>query len=132
MGVLREVDHIGMGALTGDAASGPVVLLVKAASGDEEVGAAGIDLRGVLLCHSLPHLSHLGTLRTPCPPACDGDPSFWTYMYLKGWLTRVCSVSLCKTVFMPLVVESASVDWGGMQSCSHFKRMVPSCRHYQA
>ncbi|KAK9806472.1 hypothetical protein WJX73_000758 [Symbiochloris irregularis] len=60
VGVLREVDTMEAGALSGDAAAGPLVLLVKSASGDEEVGAAAIDLRGVLLCHSLPHLSHLG------------------------------------------------------------------------
>ena len=40
----------------------PVVLLVKQASGDEEIGAAGVNLRGVILCHGLPHLSHLGKL----------------------------------------------------------------------
>lgn len=60
MGVLREVDRIEAGALSADLASGPVVLLVRAATGDEEVGAAGIDLKGVLLCHTVPHLSHLG------------------------------------------------------------------------
>lgn len=37
-----------------------VVLLVRNATGDEEVGAAGQQLRGVILAHSLPHLSHLG------------------------------------------------------------------------
>jgi hypothetical protein len=37
-----------------------VILLVKRASGDEEVGASGSSLKGVILCHGLPHLSHLG------------------------------------------------------------------------
>ena len=36
------------------------MLLVKHASGDEEITATGIDVKGVLLCQSLPHLSHLG------------------------------------------------------------------------
>jgi len=37
-----------------------VVLLVHEASGDEEVSATGVPLKGVILAHSLPHLSHLG------------------------------------------------------------------------
>lgn len=57
-----EVDRIEAGALP-EGTDDPVVLLVKGASGDEEVGAAGANLRGVILCHSLPHLSHLGA---PC------------------------------------------------------------------
>ena len=57
MGKLVEVQRIEPGAHDH---AGPVVLLVKQASGDEEVGAAGGDLTGVILCHSLPHLSHLG------------------------------------------------------------------------
>ena len=30
------------------------------ATGDEEVSATGVPLKGVILAHSLPHLSHLG------------------------------------------------------------------------
>ncbi len=37
-----------------------VILLLQEADGDEEVGAAGGNVRGVLLAHGLPHLSHLG------------------------------------------------------------------------
>ena len=44
----------------GDAGGGGVVLLLRRASGDEEVGCAGPGLRGVILAHALPHLSHLG------------------------------------------------------------------------
>ena len=57
-GKLVEVDRIEPGAL--DESDEPVVLLVKQASGDEEIGAAGVNLKGVILCHGLPHLSHLG------------------------------------------------------------------------
>ena len=53
------VDRLEAGALP-EGSSDPVVLLVKTASGDEEVGAAGANLKGVILRHSLPHLSHLG------------------------------------------------------------------------
>ena len=54
------MDRIKPGALEGAAPDEDVVLLVKEASGDEEVGATGLRLRGVILAHSLPHLSHLG------------------------------------------------------------------------
>jgi phosphoglucan,water dikinase len=37
-----------------------VVVLLRSASGDEEVGAAGNNLKGVVLTQDLPHLSHLG------------------------------------------------------------------------
>ena len=58
-GRLVAVDRIEAGALP-EGSSDPVILLVKEASGDEEVGAAGANLKGVILSHSLPHLSHLG------------------------------------------------------------------------
>lgn len=43
-----------------------VVLLVRKATGDEEVSAAGGQLRGVILAQSLPHLSHLGAIAVSC------------------------------------------------------------------
>ena len=43
-----------------------VVLLVRRATGDEEVSAAGGQLRGVILAQSLPHLSHLGARAAAC------------------------------------------------------------------
>lgn len=53
-----EVDSIRVGAV--DEAEEDLILLVKSASGEEEVGAAGRHLKGVILQQSLPHLSHLG------------------------------------------------------------------------
>ncbi|KAK9806719.1 hypothetical protein WJX72_000486 [[Myrmecia] bisecta] len=58
-GKLVEVERLEAGALAANP-DGPVVLLVRSASGDEEVGALGVNLAGVILCHGLPHLSHLG------------------------------------------------------------------------
>jgi phosphoglucan,water dikinase len=58
-GRLLEVPALQPGVLA-EGCNDPVVLLVRGASGEEEVGAAGANLRGVILCHSLPHLSHLG------------------------------------------------------------------------
>jgi phosphoglucan,water dikinase len=58
-GLLVEVDRIVPGSLP-SSASGPVILLVRRADGDEEVKAAGSNVAGVVLQHELPHLSHLG------------------------------------------------------------------------
>ena len=60
VGILREVDRITPGA-SGPAGAEAVVLLVRAADGDEEVGAAagGAPVAGVFLLQELPHLSHL-------------------------------------------------------------------------
>lgn len=44
----------------------PVVVLLKQASGDEEVAASGRMLKGVVLAQELPHLSHLGERATVC------------------------------------------------------------------
>ena len=76
-GKLVEVDRIEAGAV--EEGNEPVVLLVKQASGDEEVGACGVNLRGVILCHGLPHLSHLGlpfrSLSLLRPPSCKVELS---------------------------------------------------------
>ena len=59
VGRLLEVERLEAGAIP-EGTDDPVVLLVHSASGDEEVGAAGANLKGVILRQSLPHLSHLG------------------------------------------------------------------------
>lgn len=59
-GTFLAVDSIYPGVVPGDYAGQDVVLLVARATGDEEVRAAGENIRGVVLCHELPHLSHLG------------------------------------------------------------------------
>lgn len=66
VGKLVEVDSIQPGAIEGENINDDVVLLVKNASGDEEVGATGLQLKGVILQHSLPHLSHLGECSMQC------------------------------------------------------------------
>lgn len=43
-----------------------VIVLLRSASGDEEVGAAGANLKGVVLTQDLPHLSHLGKWGYTC------------------------------------------------------------------
>ena len=75
--MLREVASVEDAQLAGGE---DTVLLVKGATGDEEVGAMGGALKGVILCHSLPHLSHLGVslpppLR-PSPPHRAHNPAY--------------------------------------------------------
>ncbi|GLC50621.1 2,3-dihydroxyphenylpropionate/2, 3-dihydroxicinnamic acid 1,2-dioxygenase [Pleodorina starrii] len=61
-GVLREAAQLDAEALRGPAPGGEegVVLVVRRADGDEELGPLGPRLRGVVLLQELPHLSHLG------------------------------------------------------------------------
>jgi phosphoglucan,water dikinase len=54
---LQELDPAALAAF-----NEPVVVLLRSASGDEEVAAAGQQLQGVVLTQDLPHLSHLGKL----------------------------------------------------------------------
>lgn len=56
-GTLFEVDRILPGSVP---SSGPIILLVKEADGDEEVKASGENVEGIVLLQELPHLSHLG------------------------------------------------------------------------
>ena len=59
-----EVSKIDVGVL--QALKQPTVLVVKSASGDEEIAGCGDLLQGVVLKQSLPHLSHLGKATSLC------------------------------------------------------------------
>lgn len=58
-GTLVQVQTIVPGSLP-SSVTGPVILVVNRADGDEEVTAAGSNIVGVVLLQELPHLSHLG------------------------------------------------------------------------
>ncbi|PSS35912.1 Phosphoglucan, water dikinase [Actinidia chinensis var. chinensis] len=58
-GTLVQVESIVPGTLPSNI-TGPVILVVSKADGDEEVTAAGCNITGVVLLQELPHLSHLG------------------------------------------------------------------------
>ncbi|KAJ0988966.1 hypothetical protein J5N97_007322 [Dioscorea zingiberensis] len=58
-GTLVQVENIVPGSLP-SALTGPVVLMVNKADGDEEIKAAGSNIVGLVLLQELPHLSHLG------------------------------------------------------------------------
>uniref|UniRef100_A0A5B6ZH23 CBM20 domain-containing protein n=1 Tax=Davidia involucrata TaxID=16924 RepID=A0A5B6ZH23_DAVIN len=59
LGTLVQVESIVPGTLP-SSITGPVILVVSKADGDEEVTAAGTNIAGVVLLQELPHLSHLG------------------------------------------------------------------------
>ncbi|XP_047980854.1 phosphoglucan, water dikinase, chloroplastic [Salvia hispanica] len=59
VGTLIQVDSIVPGSIP-SSVTGPVILVVNRADGDEEVTAAGDNITGVILLQELPHLSHLG------------------------------------------------------------------------
>ncbi|XP_011074900.1 phosphoglucan, water dikinase, chloroplastic [Sesamum indicum] len=58
-GTLIEVESIVPGSVP-SSVTGPIILVVSKADGDEEVTAAGANIAGVILMQELPHLSHLG------------------------------------------------------------------------
>ncbi len=58
VGRLVEAQRLDVGLLESE--KQPVVLLLREADGDEEVGAAGPCVKGIILTQELPHLSHLG------------------------------------------------------------------------
>ncbi|KAL2467661.1 Phosphoglucan [Forsythia ovata] len=58
-GTLIQVENIVSGSVA-SSVTGPVILVVNKADGDEEVTAAGSNIAGVILMQELPHLSHLG------------------------------------------------------------------------
>lgn len=55
----------------------PAVVLVTHANGDEEVDSCGPGVAGILLCHALPHLSHLAlrSRQAKCPLVAIEDPA---------------------------------------------------------
>ncbi|XP_057798732.1 phosphoglucan, water dikinase, chloroplastic [Salvia miltiorrhiza] len=59
VGTLIQVESIVPGSIP-SSVTGPVILVVNRADGDEEVTAAGANITGVILMQELPHLSHLG------------------------------------------------------------------------
>lgn len=58
-GVILQVSTLEPGCLDA-AGDGDAILLVDSATGDEEIGPLGSRLKGIILKHEVPHLSHLG------------------------------------------------------------------------
>lgn len=91
IGTLVEVDKIVPGFLPASA-SGPMILLVKEADGDEEVKASGGNVAGVILLQELPHLSHLGVRARQEKVVfvtCDDDEKVANIQSLIGHLVKL-------------------------------------------
>ncbi|KAJ8547034.1 hypothetical protein K7X08_010620 [Anisodus acutangulus] len=90
-GELIQVDRIIPGTLP-SSATGPVILVVNKADGDEEVTAAGSNISGVVLLQELPHLSHLGVRARQEKVAfvtCDDDDKVSDIRQLLGKYVRL-------------------------------------------
>ncbi|XP_075085302.1 phosphoglucan, water dikinase, chloroplastic-like isoform X2 [Nicotiana tabacum] len=90
-GQLIQVDRIIPGTLP-SSATGPVILVVNKADGDEEVAAAGSNISGVVLLQELPHLSHLGVRARQEKVVfvtCDDDDKVYDIRELIGNYVRL-------------------------------------------
>ncbi|KNA06557.1 hypothetical protein SOVF_179910 isoform A [Spinacia oleracea] len=90
-GTIVQVDSIIPGALP-SSVTGPVILVVRKADGDEEVTAAGTNIVGVILLQELPHLSHLGVRARQEKVAfvtCEDDDSASYFKKLSGQYVRL-------------------------------------------
>lgn len=110
-GVLIEAAALEPGCL--DAGNGQdAIIVVEAATGDEEVSALGSNLKGVVLRHHLPHLSHLG-VRTRqekvCFVTCDDEEE----------VERTIRGLMGKRVVMTSEVDNVAFELAGEQKESH-------------
>ncbi|KAL2928069.1 Phosphoglucan water dikinase chloroplastic [Bienertia sinuspersici] len=90
-GTIVQVDSIIPGSLP-SSVTGPVILVVRRADGDEEVTAAGTNIVGVILLQELPHLSHLGVRARQEKVAfvtCEDDDSASYIEKLSGQYVRL-------------------------------------------
>jgi phosphoglucan,water dikinase len=76
IGVLLTADHLGSLTEPGD----PAIALIRHAEGDEEIPSR---VRGILLAHPIPHLSHLGVRarQARVPFVCCTDLSAWNSLH---------------------------------------------------
>ena len=72
-----------------------VIVAVKKASGDEELVSLGDKLKGVILLHEIPHLSHLGvrTRQEKLPFIASSDPDGQNLRDLYGHEIKVIAAS---------------------------------------
>ncbi|KAG6422820.1 hypothetical protein SASPL_113201 [Salvia splendens] len=98
VGTLIQVDSIVPGSIP-SSVTGPVILVVNRADGDEEVTAAGDNITGVILLQELPHLSHLG--ERVVFVTCEDDEKVSDIRNLSGKFVRLeaspSGVSLVQT-----------------------------------
>ncbi|GFP87620.1 phosphoglucan water dikinase chloroplastic [Phtheirospermum japonicum] len=89
-GTLMEVENIVPGSIP-SSVTGPIILVVNKADGDEEVTAAGANIAGVILMQELPHLSHLG--EKVVFVTCEDDEKVADIKKLNGKFVRLEATS---------------------------------------
>lgn len=103
VGTLVQVESIVPGSLP-SSITGPIILVVNKADGDEEVTAAGNNIVGVILLQELPHLSHLGVRARQervVFVTCEDDDKVSEIQKLKGKYARLeaspTGVNICQS-----------------------------------
>ncbi|CAA6667953.1 unnamed protein product [Spirodela intermedia] len=118
-GTLLQVESIVPGSLPASV-TGPVILVVNKADGDEEVKAAGKNIAGVVLLQELPHLSHLGVRARQEKVVfvtCEDDDKVADIQKLIGKSPR--EGALHRTAPKPVLhLTEASVELAGAKAAS--------------
>ncbi|XP_059650941.1 phosphoglucan, water dikinase, chloroplastic [Cornus florida] len=110
-GTLIQVESIVPGTLP-SSVTGPVILVVSKADGDEEVTAAGSNIVGVVLLQELPHLSHLGVRarqENVVFVTCEDDDKVVELQKLNGKYVRLEASSTCVNI-IPSLSDAQSGD----------------------
>ncbi|CAH9136523.1 unnamed protein product [Cuscuta epithymum] len=108
-GKLLQVDRIVPGSLP-SSVTGPVILVVNRADGDEEVSAAGSNIAGIVLLQELPHLSHLGVRARQASVVfvtCEDDDEVTNLQGLIGTYVRL-QASSASVKLTPISQENSS------------------------
>lgn len=113
-GTLVQVESIIPGSLP-SSVTGPVILVVNRADGDEEVTAAGSNIMGVVLLQELPHLSHLGVRARQEKVifvTCEDDDKIADIQKLNGKCVRLEASSAGVNIFLSLS-DNSTEDFPG-------------------
>ncbi|XP_052189149.1 phosphoglucan, water dikinase, chloroplastic isoform X2 [Diospyros lotus] len=111
-GILVQVQSIGPGMLP-SSVTGPVILVVSKADGDEEVTGAGGNIAGVVLLQELPHLSHLGVRARQEKVVfvtCEDDDKIVDVKKLEGKYVRLEASSTGVNI-IPSFLDSSTGDF---------------------
>ncbi|OVA01660.1 Carbohydrate binding module family 20 [Macleaya cordata] len=109
VGTLVQVEQIVPGSFS-SSITGPVILVVKKADGDEEVTAAGANIVGVVLLQELPHLSHLGVRARQEKVVfvtCEDDEKIAHIQNLDGQSVRLLEASSTSVDLSPFLLSNS-------------------------
>ncbi|KAA8527871.1 hypothetical protein F0562_035260 [Nyssa sinensis] len=119
LGTLIQVESIVPGTLP-SSITGPVILVVSKADGDEEVTAAGSNIAGVVLLQELPHLSHLGVRARQEKVVfvmCEDDDKVADIQKLNGKYVRLEASSTGVSI-IPSLSDDSDGDFPVMKNLS--------------